>query len=120
MNIEAAKKDTAKNDLEEVHDKGLIDGSGTYQGRNTGLLSKSEKKAANEHKARREKNKKVLASAKDILNELSEIDSDSSVVKTPKRPKRNARKSAAARKISVPPKDQKEVRTPTHKGKLIF
>ena len=54
------------------------------------------------------------------MNELSEVDSDSPVVKTPQRPKRNARKSAATRKTSVPPKDQKEIRTPSHKGKLIF
>ena len=56
LGIEAAKRNLGEN--LEVVDKGLIDGPGTYQRRNTGLVSLADKKIANDQKSKHGKNKK--------------------------------------------------------------
>ena len=110
-----------ENIVPEVIDKGVSEGPGTYQGRNTGKVSQAKKKLAKEQKVKRDKNKKIIANEQDILKELDESSDQSTYPATPQKKKTNKR----VRKGAAPPKKADNplpqvVTTPSFTGRHCF
>ena len=97
----------------------MAEGPRTYQGRNTGQVSKENKKLAKQQKANRNKGKKLISNAQDILKELDESSDQSTFPETPQKKRttrKRVRKGAAPSRKTDEPLPQ-VVTTPSFTGR---